>query len=70
MKKHFISYIVKKLAFFKILVNNKLFRTLHMKVVANIICIVCNSAATVVEETRYNGLRGICCNCGGNWPES
>ena len=34
------------------------------------ICIVCDSVATIVEVEKYNGLRGFCENCGGNWPES
>ncbi|WP_255465135.1 hypothetical protein [Nitrosopumilus sp. b3] len=33
-------------------------------------CIVCNSNARIIEVKKYNGLRGFCSNCGGNWPES
>lgn len=35
------------------------------------ICFLCNKKfAILIEEPRYNGFRGICLNCGGNWPES
>jgi len=36
----------------------------------HVTCTTCNIKASVIEEPRYNGLRGICANCGGNWPES
>lgn len=35
-----------------------------------VICLECNLQASVIDEPRYNGLRGICPHCGGNWPES
>jgi hypothetical protein len=36
-----------------------------------IFCIVCNKQiAVIIEEPRYNGYRGICLKCDGNWPES
>ena len=41
-----------------------------MSATSFITCIVCNSPAQVVEESRYDGLRGVCSKCGGNWPES
>jgi hypothetical protein len=41
-----------------------------MRIVYQIMCSVCDSKANVVEESRYNGLRGMCSKCGGNWPES
>ncbi|MDH3488921.1 MAG: hypothetical protein OEL56_00575 [Nitrosopumilus sp.] len=41
-----------------------------MSVDNSIVCLACNSQATIVEVKRYNGLRGVCLNCGGNWPES
>jgi len=34
-------------------------------------CIVCGAKlALVIEEPRYNGYRGICLRCEGNWAES
>ena len=34
-------------------------------------CRGCDSlAAYVIFEHRYNGLRGYCPKCEGNWPES
>ena len=41
-----------------------------MRAMSYVICMVCNSKASIVEESRYNGLRGSCEKCGGNWPES
>ncbi len=41
-----------------------------MQTIAHIVCNVCDSEAQIVEESRYDGLRGICFKCGGNWPES
>ena len=41
-----------------------------MQVISKVTCDVCNSPAMIIEELKYNGLRGICSNCGGNWPES
>jgi len=34
------------------------------------ICLVCNNPAVIVEEQRYSGIRGLCLECKGNWPES
>ncbi|WP_257719709.1 hypothetical protein [Nitrosopumilus adriaticus] len=37
----------------------------------NICCLGCGfGKAYLVMDFRYNGLRGNCPNCGGNWPES
>jgi len=34
-------------------------------------CLVCGSEGAILfEDARYNGLRGLCNRCGGNWPES
>ena len=34
-------------------------------------CLGCNFPfAKVISEKKYNGLRGSCPKCGGNWPES
>ncbi|MFQ5440932.1 MAG: hypothetical protein ACE5DL_05660 [Nitrosopumilaceae archaeon] len=41
-----------------------------MNTIGYVRCTSCNSQASIIEETRYNGLRGICSKCGGNWPES
>jgi hypothetical protein len=41
-----------------------------MSAFVDIVCFVCNEKAIIVEESRYNGLRGMCKTCGGNWPES
>ena len=41
-----------------------------MQIVCHVICTTCDLQAVVIEEPRYNGLRGICSKCGGNWPES
>lgn len=41
-----------------------------MQDIANVVCMVCNTKAIIVKESRYNGLRGMCKTCGGNWPES
>ena len=37
----------------------------------NVICLECGFIeALVVLESKYNGFRGRCDNCGGDWPES
>ena len=41
-----------------------------MRLVGYVTCTGCNSKASIMEDSRYNGLRGICFECGGNWPES
>jgi len=34
-------------------------------------CMSCGSTNTIkVFDPRYNGYRGHCLDCGGNWPES
>lgn len=41
-----------------------------MRTVGYVTCTGCNSKASIMEDLRYNGLRGFCFECGGNWPES
>ena len=34
-------------------------------------CLGCGSElAYIIPEEKYNGLRGFCPKCKGNWPES
>jgi hypothetical protein len=34
-------------------------------------CIICGSKnAMKILDDKYNGIRGICPECGCNWPES
>lgn len=34
-------------------------------------CSTCgNEEAIIVEDAKYNGLRGKCPKCGADWPES
>ena len=49
-----------------------LFPTISFMRIMNItVCTSCESKlALIIEEPRYNGYRGICLLCGGNWPES
>lgn len=42
-----------------------------MKIITHTVCTVCETEiALVIDEPRYNGYRGICFSCKGNWPES
>ncbi|MDH3278206.1 MAG: hypothetical protein OEL77_08020 [Nitrosopumilus sp.] len=41
-----------------------------MRTLGYVKCTSCHSTASIIEDLRYNGLRGICFECGGNWPES
>jgi len=42
-----------------------------MKIFDYVKCLICgNERAILFEEPRYNGLRGICEKCDGNWAES
>lgn len=33
-------------------------------------CPACNNEIELYWEERYKGMRGMCKNCGTNWPES
>ncbi|MGI0055823.1 MAG: hypothetical protein ACREAK_00440 [Nitrosarchaeum sp.] len=38
---------------------------------SKVLCIECLTlAAEIVLEPKYNGLRGRCSECHGDWPES
>lgn len=38
---------------------------------SNVLCIECGILeAIIVLEPKYNGLRGKCFKCNGDWPES
>jgi len=42
-----------------------------MKIVTKATCLLCgNPNAIIIEEPRYNGFRGVCDKCEGNWAES
>jgi len=42
-----------------------------MKHIEIISCNTCEeNSAQVLWDDRYNGYRGICSKCEGNWPES
>ncbi|HXW03126.1 MAG TPA: hypothetical protein VD651_02545 [Nitrosarchaeum sp.] len=42
-----------------------------MNEIDKIQCDCCGSFdAIIVSDERYHGLRGICPDCGSNWPES
>jgi hypothetical protein len=45
--------------------------TKGMKNCQNVICLDCGfRRAFVILELKYNGFRGRCDKCGGDWPES
>ncbi|MDH3611269.1 MAG: hypothetical protein OEM79_05850 [Nitrosopumilus sp.] len=41
-----------------------------MSAIEFITCMVCHSKAPIIEDPRYDGMRGICLTCDNNWPES
>ena len=43
----------------------------HVSMSQKVACLGCQFPfANVISEKKYNGLRGSCPKCGGNWPES
>ncbi len=41
-----------------------------MRIMCYTICLACHKPAIIVDEVRYSGMRGMCLECNGNWPES